>query len=74
MKITIALIDKLNLLRNGESLPASQLKGEWVDDLVRDGVLISTSHGSRRTLFAPNEETLCKALTFVDEKIGRAHV
>lgn len=68
MKITIALIDKLNLLRNGESLPASQLKGEWVDDLVRDGVLISTSHGSRRTLFAPNAETLCKALTFVDER------
>lgn len=70
MKITIALIDKLNLLRNGESLPASQLKGEWVDDLVRDGVLISTSHGSRRTLFAPNEETLCKALTFVDERFS----
>ena len=68
MKITVALIAKLNLLRNGESLPASQLKGEWVDDLVRDGVLISTSHGSRRTLFAPNEETLCKALTFVDER------
>ena len=68
MKITIALIDKLNLLRNGESLPASQLKGEWVDDLVRDGVLISTSHGSRRTLFAPNAETLCKALASVDER------
>ena len=68
MKITVALIDKLNLLRNGESLPASQLKGEWVDDLVRDGVLISTSHGSRRTLFAPNAETLCKALASVDER------
>ena len=54
MKITIALIDKLIRLRNGETLPASQLKGEWVEDLVRDGVLISTSHGSRRTLFAPN--------------------
>ena len=68
MKITIALIDKLNLLRNGESLPTSQLKGEWVDDLVRDGVLISTSHGSRRTLFAPNAETLCKALASIDER------
>lgn len=68
MKITIALIDKLIRLRNGESLPASQLKGEWVEDLVRDGVLISTSHGSRRTLFAPNAETLCKALTSVDER------
>lgn len=68
MKITVALTDKLIRLRNGESLPASQLKGEWVEDLVRDGVLISTSHGSRRTLFAPNAETLCKALTSVDER------
>ena len=68
MKITVALIDKLIRLRNGESLPASQLKGEWVKDLVREGVLISTSHGSRRTLFAPNAETLCKALASVDER------
>lgn len=68
MKITIALIDKLIRLRNRESLPASQLKGEWVKDLVREGVLISTSHGSRRTLFAPNAETLCKALASVDER------
>lgn len=68
MKITVALIDKLIRLRNGESLPASQLKGEWVEDLVRDGVLISTSHGSRRTWFAPNPETLCKALASVDER------
>lgn len=68
MKITIALIDKLIRLRNGESLPASQLKGEWVEDLVHDGVLISTSHGSRRTWFAPNAETLCKALASVDER------
>lgn len=68
MKITIALIDKLIRLRNRESLPASQLKGEWVEDLVREGVLISTSHGSRRTLFAPNAETLCKALASVDER------
>ena len=68
MKITIALIDKLIRLRNRESLPASQLKGEWVKDLVREGVLISTLHGSRRTLFAPNAETLCKALASVDER------
>ena len=68
MKITVALIDKLIRLRNGEPLPASQLKGEWVEDLVHDGVLISTSHGSRRTWFAPNAETLCKALASVDER------
>lgn len=68
MKITVSLIDKLIRLRDGETLPASQLKGEWVEELVRDGVLISTSHGSRRTLFAPNADALCKALSSVDER------
>lgn len=70
MKITIALIDKLIRLRDGETLPASQLKGEWVEELVRDGVLISTSHGSRRTLFAPDADALCKALVSVDERFA----
>lgn len=70
MKITVALIDKLIRLRNGEVLSASQLKGEWVEELVRDGVLISASHRSRRTMFAPNADTLCKALAAVDERFA----
>lgn len=70
MKITVALIDKLIHLRDGESLPASLFKGEWVEELVRDGVLISTSHKSRRTLFAPNANALCKALVSVDERFA----
>lgn len=69
MKITVALIDKLIRLRDGDSLPASQLHGEWVEELIRDGVLISTSHGSRRTLHAPQSETLCKALSVIDERL-----
>ena len=36
MKITTALIDKLIRLRNGESLPASQLRGEWVDEMLSE--------------------------------------
>lgn len=68
MKITVALIDKLIRLREGESLPASQLKGDWVEEMVRDGALIRTSHRSRRTLFAPNADALCKALASVDER------
>lgn len=68
MKITVALIDKLISLRDAETLPASQLKGEWVEELVRDGVLISTSHKSRRILSAPNADALCKALVTVDER------
>lgn len=70
MKITVALIDKLICLRNGDSLPASQLHGEWVEELICDGILISTSHGSRRTLHALQSETLCKALSVIDERLG----
>ena len=70
MKITVALIDKLIRLRDGDSLPASQLHGEWVEELIRDGVLISTSHGSRRTLHALQSETLCNALSAIDERLG----
>ena len=70
MKITVALIDKLIRLRDGETLPASQLKGEWVDELVRDGVLISTSHKSRRTWFAPNADAFCKVLVSADERFA----
>lgn len=70
MKITGALIDKLIRLRDGESLPVSQLRGEWVDELVHDGILISTSHGSRRTLYAPQSGVLCNALSAVDERLA----
>lgn len=70
MKITLALVEKVIRLRDGETLPASLLKGEWVEELVRDGVLISTSHRSRRALFAPNANALCKALVAVDERFA----
>ena len=70
MKITVTLIDKLIRLRDGDSLPASQFHGEWIEELIRDGVLINTSHGSRRTLHAPQSETLCKALSAIDERLG----
>lgn len=70
MKITLALIDKLIRLRNGESLPASQLKGEWVDELICDGIIISTSRGSRRKLHAPNPKDLCNMLSSIDERLA----
>ena len=50
MKITAALIDKLIKLRSGEKLPSSALRGEWVEELIGDGVLVSRSHGSRRSI------------------------
>lgn len=70
MKITASLIDKLIRLRNGESIPASQLRGEWVSELEREGVIVSISHGSRRVLFAPLSEAFLQALSAFDERLS----
>ena len=70
MKITRSLIDKLLILRAGKSLPSSALRGEWVEELLRDGVLISRSQGSRRTLIASAPEKLELALRGIDERLG----
>lgn len=70
MNITVALIDKLLRLRNGESLPSSSLRGEWVEELLREGVLVSRSHGSRRVLMASQPLALERALASVDERLG----
>lgn len=70
MKITLTLIDKLLRLRSGAPLPASSLRGEWVEELLRDGILISRSQGSRRTLVAADPEKLELALGNIDERLG----
>ena len=70
MKITKGLIDKLIALRDGESLPASGLKGEWVDELIRDRILLSSSKGSRRSLAAVDGESFAKAVARIDERFA----
>ena len=70
MKITASLIDKLIRLRNGESIPSSQLRGEWVSELESDGVIVSTSHGSRRVLFVPQPGAFLQALSAFDERLS----
>lgn len=70
MKITASLIEKLIRLRNGESIPASQLRGEWVSELENDGVIVSTSHGSRRVLFVPQPGAFIQALSAFDERLS----
>ena len=68
MKITRGLIEKLIALRDGESLPASALKGEWVEELIRDGILVSSSRGSRRSLKTVDRESFTKAIARVNER------
>ena len=70
MKITQALIDKLIILRRGDSLPSSAMRGEWVEELLHEGVLISRSQGSRRTLLAANPSSLESSLASVDERLA----
>ena len=70
MKITRSLIDKLIALSDGESLPASRLTGEWVDQLVRDGILVSSSRGSKRSLKAVDRESFVKALARINERFA----
>ena len=70
MKITSSLIDKLIRLRSGESLPSSALRGEWAEELLSDGVLISRSHGSRSSIIAASPETLEQSLRHTDERLG----
>lgn len=70
MKITSSLIDKLIRLRSGESLPSSALRGEWVEELLGDGVLISRSHRSRSSIIAASPETLEQSLRHTDERLG----
>lgn len=70
MKITSSLIDKLIRLRSGESLPSSALRGDWVEDLLREGVLISRSHGSRSCIKASYPQTLEQSLIHIDERFG----
>ena len=70
MKVTKGLIDKLIALIDGESLPSSGLKGEWVEDLIRDGILVSSSRGSKRSLKAVDGESFAKAIARVDERFA----
>ena len=70
MKITSSLIDKLIRLRSGESLPSSVLRGEWVEELLSDGVLISRSHGSRSCIIADSPDTLEQSLIHINERLG----
>jgi len=50
MKKTAALIEKLIRLANGDSLPASSTRGDWFEQMLTDGILLTVTHGSRKSL------------------------
>ena len=58
MKKTAKLIEKLIRLANGDALPASSLKGAWFEQMLNDGILLATAHGSRKSFRASDGMTL----------------
>lgn len=57
MKKTVGLIEKWIRLANGEALPSSSLKGEWFEQMLADGILVSITHGSRKSFRVANADT-----------------
>ena len=57
MKKTAGLIEKLIRLANGEALPSSSLKGEWFEQMLADGILVSITHGSHKSFRVANADT-----------------
>ncbi|MDE6717032.1 MAG: hypothetical protein K2J70_02465 [Muribaculaceae bacterium] len=49
MKVTEKLIRRIIGLLEGASIPSSEMKGEWVDTLVQEGVLLRVYSGSRKS-------------------------
>lgn len=69
-KITPSLINKLLQLRSGKSLPYSALRGELAETLLHEGVLVSYSHGTKRSIIASSPLKLEQALRHIDERLG----
>ncbi|MDE5882809.1 MAG: hypothetical protein K2H60_13880 [Muribaculaceae bacterium] len=69
MKLTETLIIKLQKLLSGETIPSSQLKGEWVESLVTDGILMLQINGSHRSYKVVNREAFRLALPEFNEAL-----
>ncbi len=70
LKITSALIEKLLVLKNGDAVVASSLHGEWVDALLREGVLTRQRVGSGWQLRSCRPDLLETYLRGLDERLG----
>lgn len=70
MKLTSTLIQKLKRLAKGESIPASQLNGKWVEELVQEHLLIVETRGTKRTYHVDNVSAFLLALPKYNEGLS----
>ena len=67
MKLTLALIHKLKRLAHGDALPASLLKGAWVEELVNEHILEVEAHRTKRNYRVKNAKAFLLALPKYNE-------
>lgn len=70
MKLSLRLIENLQRLLKGESIPYSALPKSLVDSLEGEGLLYVAHHGTRRVLSAPNLQALAGALPQYNEALS----
>ena len=70
MRLSTTLLSTLRTLLQGESVPQSRLREDMLHDLLQEGLLIQTSHGSRRTLRAADTVALLNYLDKYEELRG----
>ena len=73
MKLTSGFLNKVRQLMEGEAVSSSSLRGEWVDVLVEEGVLIREFHGSRKLYRISDREAFNSALSDIDERFMNPH-
>lgn len=67
MKLTTGLMNNLIKLSKGESIASSKLKGDWIDAMLKEGVLMKESHGQHTSLRVVDEEAY---LSYIADQFG----
>ena len=69
MRLTLHLIETLQRLLRGESIPYSSLPKSLVESFVEEGILSIVYHKTKRCLIAPNSDVLAGALPKYNEAL-----
>ena len=69
MRLTLRLIENLQRLLRGESIPHSALPKSLVEGLRKEGILIVIYHKTRRSLTAPDSRALERSLPQYNEAL-----
>lgn len=70
LRLTPKLIEKLQILLKGETMPYSQLNRELADYLIAEGALRPVIHGQKRSLRIYNPEIFKISLSEIDEALS----